>query len=127
MRRLTWVDTFRKCIKPLCHRKAHISWNFSYIIFFIWSKILEIRIKPPVCQSTVHTFSIHSIASVQPLPWLSKHYGNVKFDCEVTTSCPAMFTWIFMHYLSHYHTMLHFDALKIYSYGKHCEKRRNCL
>ena len=23
-------------------------------------------------------------------------------------------------------TMLHFDALKIYSCGKHCEKRRNC-
>ena len=24
-------------------------------------------------------------------------------------------------------TMLHFDALKIHSCGKHCEKRRNCL
>ena len=23
--------------------------------------------------------------------------------------------------------MSHFDALKTYSYGKHCEKRRNCL
>ena len=23
--------------------------------------------------------------------------------------------------------MSHFDALKIYSCGKHCEKRRNCL
>ena len=31
-------------------------------------------------------------------------------------------------YLStHYHTMPHFDALKIYSCGKHCEKRRICL
>ena len=29
--------------------------------------------------------------------------------------------------ITHYHTMPHFDALKIYSYGKHCEKRRNCL
>ena len=29
--------------------------------------------------------------------------------------------------LTHYHIMLHFDALKIYSCGKHCEKRRNCL
>ena len=28
--------------------------------------------------------------------------------------------------LTHYHTMPHFDALKIYSCGKHCEKRRNC-
>ena len=28
--------------------------------------------------------------------------------------------------LTHYHKMPHFDALKIYSCGKHCEKRRNC-
>ena len=28
---------------------------------------------------------------------------------------------------THYHTMPHFDTLKIYSFGKHCEKRRNCL
>ena len=25
------------------------------------------------------------------------------------------------------HTVPHFDTLKIYSYGKHREKRRNCL
>ena len=30
-------------------------------------------------------------------------------------------------FLTHYHTMPHFDALKIYSCGKHCGKRRNCL
>ena len=29
--------------------------------------------------------------------------------------------------LTHYHTMTHFDTLKIYSCGKHCDKRRNCL
>ena len=29
--------------------------------------------------------------------------------------------------LIHYLTMPHFDALKIYSCWKHCEKRRNCL
>ena len=29
--------------------------------------------------------------------------------------------------LTHYHIMPHFDARKIYSRGKHCEKRRNCL
>ena len=29
--------------------------------------------------------------------------------------------------LTHYHTIPHFDALQIYSCGKHCEKRRNCL
>ena len=29
--------------------------------------------------------------------------------------------------LTHYHIMPHFDAIKIYSCRKHCEKRRNCL
>ena len=29
--------------------------------------------------------------------------------------------------LTHCHSMLHFNTLKINSYGKHCEKRRNCL
>ena len=29
--------------------------------------------------------------------------------------------------LTHYHTMLHFDVLKMYSCGKHFEKRRNSL
>ena len=29
--------------------------------------------------------------------------------------------------LTHYHTIPHFDTPKIYSCGKHCEKRRNCL
>ena len=30
-------------------------------------------------------------------------------------------------FLTQYHTIPHFDALKIYSCGKHCEKRKNCL
>ena len=29
--------------------------------------------------------------------------------------------------LTHYYTKRHFDVFKIYSCGKHCEKRRNCL
>ena len=29
--------------------------------------------------------------------------------------------------LTHYHTILYFGTPKIYSCGKHCEKRRNCL
>ena len=30
-------------------------------------------------------------------------------------------------FLTRYHTMPHFDTLRIYSCGKHWEKRRNCL
>ena len=29
--------------------------------------------------------------------------------------------------LTDYHTIPHFDPIKIYSYGKCCGKRRNCL
>ena len=29
--------------------------------------------------------------------------------------------------LTHYHTLPQFDALKIFSCRKHCEKGRNCL
>ena len=31
------------------------------------------------------------------------------------------------NHLTLYHSILHFDPLKIYSCRKHCEKRRNCL
>ena len=39
----------------------------------------------------------------------------------------SLIVGIVLKKLTHYHTMLHFDALKIYSCGKHCEKKRNCL
>ena len=36
--------------------------------------------------------------------------------------------WVIIgKHLTHCHTMPHFDAKKIYSCGKHCEKPRNCL
>ena len=31
------------------------------------------------------------------------------------------------HDLTHYHTMPHFDPLKIYIYGKHCEEKEKLL
>ena len=39
-------------------------------------------------------------------------------------SCSVLFS---KELLTHYHTMSYFNTLKIYSCGKHCEKRRNCL
>ena len=43
------------------------------------------------------------------------------------TECEKPIIGISGKVLTHYHTMPHFDALLIYSCGKHCEKRRNCL
>ena len=37
---------------------------------------------------------------------------------------PTVFSKAF---LTHYHTMMHFDVIRIYCCGRHYEKRRNCL
>ena len=46
---------------------------------------------------------------------------NIEFDENGAIKCRKYCG------LTHYHTMPHFDARKIESCGKHCEKRRNCL
>ena len=52
-------------------------------------------------------------------------------DRHVETSIHLSTVWIGYNKktgnLNQYHTMTHFDAIKIYSCGKYCEKRRNCL
>ena len=40
---------------------------------------------------------------------------------------PTMFSKGSTGSLTHYHKMPHFDALKMYSCGEHCKKRRNLL
>ena len=50
-----------------------------------------------------------------------------SFSCNVFKSFSLTFVKSQCCVFTHYHTMPHFDALKIYSCGKHCEKRRNCL
>ena len=47
--------------------------------------------------------------------------------CERTCQIDEVGCITILRLLTHYHTMSHFDALQIYSFGKHCEKRRNCL
>ena len=54
------------------------------------------------------------------LRWAKKEKMLVTLDCVVNSLQHDKI-------LTNYHTTPHFDALKIYSCGKHCEKRRNCL
>ena len=54
----------------------------------------------------------------------SKPY-KIQFLCE--NVWVIVMKYIINRILTLYHTMPHFDALKIYSCGKHCEKRTNCL
>ena len=52
----------------------------------------------------------------------------LRFSCldnsELFESACIQLTLV---YFSHYRTMPHFEALKICSSAKHCEKMRNCL
>ena len=57
------------------------------------------------------------------------YWSNIKFCCMemLLVYSRQKSCCLVKEELTHYHTMPHFDALKIYSCGKHCEKRRNCL
>ena len=69
--------------------------------------MLEISTLPKTKSSFSFTFNLSSANALN-----LDHSKNLLFGKELT----------------HHHTkVLHFDPLKIYSYGKHCEKRRNCL
>ena len=61
--------------------------------------------------------------------WLKKYCGK-RSNLSIF-NIPALQTHknkgFFGRNLTYYHTMPHFDSLKIYSCGKHHEKRRNCL
>ena len=72
--------------------------------------------------------------------WITSEDGRWNFashllcdgiwDCRPEKSSVitgSLYTKFVANALTNYHTILHFDALKIYSCGKHCEKRRNCL
>ena len=74
------------------------------------------------------------------LPLLPKHkiiVGNVDvedimsvFTISACSPCgigEQSLIYLCPSCLTHYHLMPHFHALKIYSCGKHGEKRRNCL
>ena len=61
----------------------------------------------------------------------TKYIMRARLVCTVLLVGPEYHTsfcsTILLSVLTLFHTMPHFDALKIYSCGKHCEKMRNCL
>ena len=52
---------------------------------------------------------------------------GLKKDPDGKTELCIIYLFEQEMFLTHYHTIPHFDTLKICSCGKHCEKRRNCL
>ena len=58
--------------------------------------------------------------------WI-QNSGNLLLGVKDHGDALSPFSTEYSSYLTHYHTTLHFDALNIYSCGKHCEKRRYCL
>ena len=62
------------------------------------------------CLTSIRTLLFRNITST----------GNNRAALTLTK-------WYVSTTVTHYYTMPHSDALKKYSCGKHCEKRRNCL
>ena len=86
-------------------------------VFWLSKKsIFSNNINITQCQSFC-TMPTMTMTTPMKTPRLLQYF---RFSPKTTqaTKCPS---------LIHYHTMPHFDALKIYSYGKHCKKRRNGL
>ena len=67
-------------------------------------------------DSVTVSIPVVSIPVVQMLP-KGRNYETKANNIEQPGNC--------LPSLTYFHTMPHFDALKIYSSGKHCEKRRN--
>ena len=51
----------------------------------------------------------------------------LSFLCSDKSSLNSCFVFYMGLFYNTFHTMPHFNALKMYSCRKHCEKRRNCL
>ena len=63
-----------------------------------------------------------------PRKWARAFKGNISTFLPITIFYLVIIVISAIKQgLTHYCTMPHFDALKIYNCGKHCEKRRNCL
>ena len=78
----------------------------------------------------VHCFDDGYVGK-QPVAWEEYCAENCLKELQETMErsiCRKNITEILLKMvLTHYHTMPHFDTLKIYSCGKHCKKRRYCL
>ena len=55
------------------------------------------------------------------LVWIRLKFCSVKVEMMIS----VFYRMNDIYLLTHYHTIPHFDALKIYSCGKHCKKRSN--
>ena len=75
--------------------------------------------KEKVLVSSIFSFS-HIFYPVRDR---NRHFCKIRF---VAYKCFQLDQAKSVVWLTHYHALPHFDALKIYISGIHCEKRRNC-
>ena len=81
-----------------------------YVTAFTISKIWICHVSCKVKSNTNCTY------------WLELHFLFTNSPSSTRSISPCL-----LHKNIDYRTMPHFDPPKIYSCGKHCEKRRNCL
>ena len=108
----------------ICHLQL---WEFGSLKFVVWERVKSIiqqLMRGHVVFANHYWFhSKFNAINVEKKQnfWLATPFG-------LTNQKLCYFQiWKKKKCLTHYHTILHFDALKIYSCRKHCEKKRNCL
>ena len=91
--------------------------NLSYVYFFLFSLTFTF-IQVSICNVVRGVMEGKAFVSIIADILEDADIATIKFLVKVSKN---------LLYLTHYHTIPHFDALKIYSGRKHCEERRNCL
>ena len=91
--------------------------NGGFFFFFLWGRSNDLFHTVNIIYSTLTGWSAMSGYTTL---WCSLN-EIVSYFCQGNT-------YLLIHiHLTHYQRIPHFDALKIYSCGIHCEKRRNYL
>ena len=84
-----------------------------FVLVWSWSTLVWNGVKGlTLCLTTMQALGPYSTIFKDSFSLLLQCFLNLKVTQPQFTCC-----------LTHYHTLRHFDTLKIYSCGKHCEKR----
>ena len=89
---------------------CNLFWVWKSLKLFVWERVKRFKslgLSHPVKLILIIMFSANAWSCIMSKIWSSDNKKKASS--------------------THYHTILHFDILKMYNYGKHCEKRRNCL
>ena len=128
-------NTFIQNLIPCACLIPAIFWKFENKTLSRHKYIAFIKIFPNYCLQLYSTCCLASTQYFMEITLCMYMYYHYRDRSANTCQCMNVVFHLYLVWytkepfevLTHYHTIPHFDALKIFSRGKHCEKRRNCL